>query len=226
MSHPPNLLNDDGTASMATMLMLSHHAFRRDIARLMRAVDQVKTGDLSRVDALREEWQQSFRQALHGHHTIEDANMFPDLKSKHPDLGSAIDTLTSQHHQIDPLLEKGDVVFADLAHPELAQTLLHELHIRLQEHLAFEEERVTPSLRDAKEFPTPADDDAALMYAQGFAWCMQGIASQVLEQVEKLLPASVLSRLPDARAEFELRCQRVWGTYDVSSSTVPIPLTF
>ncbi len=27
----PNLLNDDGTASMATMLMLSHHAFRRDI---------------------------------------------------------------------------------------------------------------------------------------------------------------------------------------------------
>ena len=36
----PNLLNDDGSASMATLLMMSHHAFRRDLGRLLRAVER------------------------------------------------------------------------------------------------------------------------------------------------------------------------------------------
>lgn len=223
MLQPPNLLNDDGTASMATMLMLSHHAFRRDIARLIRAVDQIKAGDVSRADALRNEWATSYRQALHGHHTMEDAHIFPDIKSKHPDLASVIDTLTEQHHRIDPLLEKGDAAFADLAHPENAEGVLQELHALIREHLAFEEAQITPSLRDNTEFPVPADDNMATMYAQGFAWSMQGIAPEVLDQVHKMLPEVLLAKLPAARAEFEERSKRVWGTYAVGSATTPIP---
>ena len=49
MSQPPNLLNDDGTASMATMLLLLHHAFRRDIARFGEALNKVAGGDMSNV---------------------------------------------------------------------------------------------------------------------------------------------------------------------------------
>ncbi len=223
MPQPPNLLNDDGTASMATMLMLSHHAFRRDVARFMRAVAEIKAGDVLRADAVRGEWEQSYRQALHGHHTIEDTKIFPDLKSKHPDLASAIDTLTEQHHHIDPLLEQGDAAFADLAHPENAEAVLHELTTLLDQHLAFEEARITPSLRDVKDFPVPADDSMAAMYAQGFAWSMQGIAPEVLEQVHKMLPEILLTKLPAARDEFEARSKRVWGTYSVGSATAPVP---
>lgn len=223
MPLPPNLLNDDGTASMATMLLLSHHAFRRDIARFIRAVAQIKAGDASRVDAVRGEWEKSYRQALHGHHMMEDANIFPDIKSKHPELASAIDKLMEQHHKIDPLLEKGDAAFADLAHPERAETVLNELKALLDEHLAFEEAEITPSLRGAKEFPVPSDENMAAMYAEGFSWSMQGIAPEVLDQVRKMLPDVLLTKLPPAQAAFEARSERVWGTYVVGSATTSVP---
>ena len=223
MSQPPNLLNADGTASMATMLMLSHHAFRRDIARFIRAVEQIKAGDNSRAEEVRGEWEKSYRQGLHGHHSMEDGNVFPDIRSKHPDLVAALDTLTAQHHHIDPILEKGDTAFADLAHPENAEAVLNELKVLLDEHLAFEEEQITPSLRDSKEFPVPADDAIAAMYAQGFAWSMQGIAPEVLDQVRKMLPAILVEKLPAAQDEFEARSARVWGAYTVGAATAPIP---
>lgn len=64
---------------MATMLLLSHHAFRRDIMRFIQAVEQIKSGDASRAEAVRGEWETGYRQALHGHHVAEDTNIFPDL---------------------------------------------------------------------------------------------------------------------------------------------------
>ncbi len=223
MPQPPNLLNDDGTASMATMLLMSHHAFRRDIARFIRAVAQIKAGDSSRADAVQGEWAKSYRQALHGHHMMEDSNIFPDIKNKHPELASVIDKLMEQHHKIDPILEKGDTAFADLAHPEHAEAALNELQELLDEHLAFEEAEITPFLRDSKEFPVPADESMAVMYAQGFSWSMQGIATVVLDEVRKMLPDILLTKLPAAQAEFETRSERVWGTYNVGSATTPIP---
>ncbi len=223
MSQPPKLLNDDGTASMATMLLMAHHAFRRDIARFIRAIEEIKAGDSSRTDALREEWEKSCRQALHGHHTIEDTSIFPDLRSKHPELATALDKLTEQHHQIDPLLEKGDEAFADLAHPEKAEAVLNELKTLLDEHLTFEEAEITPSLREAKEFPVPADEKMATMYADGFSWSMQGIAPEVLAEVKKLLPEILLAKLPAAEEAFEERSKRVWGTYTLGRATTSVP---
>lgn len=224
MSTAPNLLNSDGTASMATMLMLSHHAFRRDIARFLRAIEQVKNGDTSRAEQLRTEWEISYRQAIHGHHMAEDNGIFPDIRSKHPDIADAIDTLTAQHHGIDPVLERGDEAFAHLStNPERTEEVLQELKNLLDVHLAFEEAQVTPHLRDAHEFPTPPDAQAATMYAHGFAWSMQGIAPEVLEQVRKILPPILVEKLPAAQAEFETRCARVWGEYTVGTATTPIP---
>ena len=223
MSQPPKLLSGDGTASMATMLLLSHHAFRRDIARFIRAVAQIKAGDTSRADAVRGEWEKSYRLALHGHHTMEDTHIFPDIKNKHPDLASALDTLTEQHHKIDPVLERGDAAMARLAHPDQAEAVLSELKTLLDQHLAFEEAQITPSLRDTKEFPAPTDDKMAAMYAEGFAWSMQGIAPEVLREVRKLLPDILLAKLSVAQTEFEARSERVWGTYTVGSATTPVP---
>lgn len=222
-SQTPNLLNDDGTASMATLLLMSHHAFRRDIVRFIRAVAEIKAGDISRVDAVRDEWEKSYRQALHGHHVMEDTSIFPDLRNKHPDLGPAIDRLMADHHKIDPVLEKGDGAFADLAHPDQAATVLNELKTLLDQHLAFEEAEITPSLRDTREFPTPADDNMAAMYADGFSWSMQGIAPEVLEAVRKMLPQILLAKLPGAQVAFEERSERVWGTYTVGAATTPVP---
>jgi len=44
MTLATNLLNEDGSASMATALLMSHHAFRRDIARFAGALEKVAGG--------------------------------------------------------------------------------------------------------------------------------------------------------------------------------------
>jgi hypothetical protein len=220
------LLNEDGSASMATMIMLSHHAFRRDIARFVRAIEEIKAGDNSRNEALKEEWEKSYKMALHGHHHAEDTGIFPGIRSRHPDLAVALDKLTDQHHHIDPLIEKGDIAFADLAHPEYAEVVLSELQGLLHEHLAFEELEVMPALRDAKEFPAPPDEASAAMFADGFAWSMQGIAPEVLEEVQKMIPEILLAKIPAAREKFEERSMKVWGTYSVGSATTPVPTAY
>ena len=78
MSAVPNLLNDDQTASIATALMMSHHGFRRDLARFETALEKIAEGDSSRIEALREEWK-SFCDTLHGHHHSEDTGVFPNI---------------------------------------------------------------------------------------------------------------------------------------------------
>lgn len=222
MSSPPNLLNDDGSASMATLLMLSHHAFRRDLGRFAKALERVAGGDTSRVEALREEWK-NFHAALHGHHHIEDTAMFPGMRAQNAELASCIDGLAADHRKIDPLLEEGDRAFAQLPQAAGARAVVAELQRLLDPHLATEEAELVPHIRPAKEFPTPPDDAAAEMYAQGFAWSMQGIAPDVLEKVQALLPPILTTRLPAARAAFAERCEKVWGSTAAGSARTPIP---
>ncbi len=222
MTSPPNLLNDDGSASMATMLMMSHHAFRRDIARFERALTDARPSDDDRTQALREEWQ-NYHAALHGHHHMEDIGVFPSLRAASPDLALCLDGLGADHQRIDPLLVKGDAAFALLPDTNAARAVVRELAALLAPHLATEEAQLIPHLRPAKHFPPPPGDAEADMYAQGFAWSSNGIAPDVLEQVFALLPASLTSRLPAARAAFEARCQRVWGSAGTGAARTPIP---
>src|SRR4051812_4604685 len=119
MPIPPNLLNDDGSASMATMLMMSHHAFRRDLIRFERTLTSGTALDAARAQALRDEWQK-YRGALHGHHHMEDTGLFPHLRSQHPDLAGVIDGLAADHQRIDPLLLQGDAAFLQLPEPSAA----------------------------------------------------------------------------------------------------------
>src|SRR5687767_11525504 len=106
MSNVPNLLNDDGSASMATALMMSHHGFRRDLARFAAALDKPSL-PASSAEHLREEWQ-SFRATLHGHHEAEDHGIFPGMREQGGALAQTIDKLSADHRHIDPLLERGD----------------------------------------------------------------------------------------------------------------------
>ena len=159
MSNAPMLLNDDGTASMATALMMSHHGFRRDLVRFTHALATIAAGDASRAEAVREEWQ-NFRTTLHGHHDAEDNGVFPNLASEHDSVRATIDNLGADHRRIDPLL---------------------------------------------------------------FAWAMHGIASDVLERVYEMLPESVRAKLPAARAVFEARCERVWGSARAGAARSPMP---
>jgi hemerythrin-like domain-containing protein len=222
MSNVPNLLNDDGTASMATALMMSHHAFRRDLARFQNALERIARGDDSRATAVREEWQ-NFRGALHGHHEAEDTGVFPSLAKEHESVRATIEKLGADHRRIDPLLEHGDRAFAELPKTDEALAVVQELEELLSPHLAIEEAELIPFLRGAKEFPVPPTDEIAEMYAQGFSWAMNGVAPDVLERVYEMLPEALRAKLAPARAAFEARCIRAWGTASAGSSRTPVP---
>jgi hypothetical protein len=223
MTTIPNLLNDDGTASIATALLMSHHAFRRDLARFAAALGPVVGGDGARVADLAAEWRH-YRGALHGHHEVEDGQMFPGMRGAHPELGPVFDQLSAQHARIDPLLTRGDAAFAELAtRGPAAAAVVAELSALLDQHLALEEDHVPAFLRAANAFPPPPTDADAEMYAQGFAWSSDGIAPEVLARVDAMLPPSVTTRLPAARAAFAERCARVWGSTTTGASRTAVP---
>jgi hypothetical protein len=222
MPTTPKLLNDDGTASMATAIMLSHHGFRRDLARFRRALELIAKGETARADAVREEWK-SFHATLHGHHEAEDSGLFPNLAKEHPSVRPTTERLGADHRRIDPLLERAGRAFAELPKVDAALALVGELTELLGPHLALEEAELIPFLRGAKEFPTPPNDEVADLYAQGFTWAMHGIAPEVLSALEVMLPPLLKTRLPAARAAFEARCKRVWGSANAGAARTPIP---
>lgn len=222
MTQAPELLNDDGTASMATALMMSHHAFRRDLAHFARALEHVGAGDRTRVTPLAEEWTR-LHASLHGHHQAEDNGMFPSIAAEHASVRATIEQLGADHRRIDPLLERGDRAFADLGKPEAALAVVRELSELLAPHLATEEAELIPFIRGAKTFPAPATEAEAALYADGFAWAMHGIAPDVLDQVTLMLPESLKAKLPPAREAFEARCVRAWGTARAGRARTPIP---
>jgi hemerythrin-like domain-containing protein len=223
MTQAPTLLNDDGSASMATALLMSHHGMRRDLVRFAGALEQFVAGDRSRVGALAAEWQ-SFRGTLHGHHEAEDHGLFPSIVARQPDLAALVERLGADHRRIDPLLERGDQAFADLgAQASAAAAVVKELRGLLDEHLALEEAGVTPFLREAKQFPAPATELELDLYAQGFAWSCDGIAEEVLERLFTILPSALTAKLPDARVAFGERARRVWGAPSAGASRTSIP---
>ena len=89
MPAAPSLLDESGDASIATALMMSHHAFRRDLARFTAALPAVADRNPEKLDALREEWTK-YAGALHGHHHSEDTGIFPMLAKEHESLGPTI----------------------------------------------------------------------------------------------------------------------------------------
>jgi hypothetical protein len=219
---PPNLLNDDGTASMSTMILMSHHAFRRDLSRFRAALASIANGDTSRAAAVAEEWK-FWRGALHGHHEMEDANIFPAFRAQQPSVAPLLDSLSAEHRRIDPLLERGDRAFADLPTARAAIQVVEEIDELLRAHLASEEMGVVPLMRGAKTFPPPPSDADAAMYADGFAWATHGIAADVLDRVRDMLPDAITSRLDDARIRFEQRCELTWGPTPAWASRTSVP---
>lgn len=222
MVSAPKLLNDDGDASLATVVLMSHHGLRRDIQRFGAALSQVANGDVSKAGLLRAEWH-SYREKLHGHHAGEDTNVFPFLKSAHPALAPVIDRLSSEHRQIEPLLQRGDQAFEELPSTSDAAAVVAELRALLDPHLAAEEAEIIPFLRAVKELPQATDESLLELYVEGFAWSSHGIAPEVLERVYAILPDVLTCRLPEARAAFDARCERVWGTRKTGASWTAAP---
>ena len=80
-----------------------------------------------------------------------------------------------------------------------------------------------PLMRDLRAFPPPANDAEAAIYAEGFAWAMQGVADDVIATLCTMLPGVLVAKLPEAREAFASRCSRVWGDVAVGATRTSLP---
>src|SRR4051812_20546600 len=97
------------------MMYVMHHAFRRDLAKLADAARCTPADDRVAWRLLQERWQ-LFAEALHGHHTGEDAGLWPLLLER----GTAedretLEAMEAEHAEFEPLLEGCEEGFARLA---------------------------------------------------------------------------------------------------------------
>jgi hemerythrin-like domain-containing protein len=88
---------------------------------------------------------QSYCGFVNGHHTLEDAAVFPHLRAAEPELAPVVDRLHDEHQVIHHLLDALDRALVDLVRDEEPSALdaleetLDLLADRLLSHLAYEE---------------------------------------------------------------------------------------
>jgi hypothetical protein len=97
-----------------TIMLAAHQAFRRDLARLVRAAAVTDLTDPAKRQSIAVGWE-LFKRELHLHHTAEDELIWPALRPRlaHSENAlSVLDAMEEEHERIDPLLATVDAAFA------------------------------------------------------------------------------------------------------------------
>jgi iron-sulfur cluster repair protein YtfE (RIC family) len=107
LSLPGQTAAPEGPVDMIGMFLM-HFAFRRDLARFVPAVAGTPVGERATWVALRDRWAR-FAHVLHGHHSLEDAELWPRLQAAVTAAADAeaqevLDAMAAEHAEIDPLL--------------------------------------------------------------------------------------------------------------------------
>lgn len=125
-------------------MFLMHRAFRRDLNRFLVAVPATPYGDRVTWRRLARRWT-FLGDVLHKHHRVEDAGLWPLLRSRAADARVVLDAMEAEHARIDPLLTRCAEGFATMAGGGSAASRaaltanVTELHDALSAHLAHEE---------------------------------------------------------------------------------------
>ena len=97
------------------MMYVMHYAFRRDLAAFASAAVATPVDDQPTWQALNRRWG-LFAQALHHHHSGEDAALWPLLMSRADEEGrKLLQAMEDEHGEIDPILEAVAAGLARLA---------------------------------------------------------------------------------------------------------------
>jgi hypothetical protein len=144
---------------MAQHLVDVHDHLRAELTRVRGLVDEVRRGLLSASGARAEVHAMSLRQNswtlgaycqsycsfVNGHHSLEDAGVFPHLRRAESAVGPVLDRLEEEHVVIHGLLDRVDTALVvlvrdgDPAALDRVEEVLDLLADRLLSHLAYEE---------------------------------------------------------------------------------------
>ena len=131
------------------LTVVVYDAFGRDLAHLARAASRrpADLDDPNRRTAMLAGWE-LFKTYLHIHHTAEDNDLWPRMRTHladRPDELALLQAMQDEHARIDPLLDAVDGAFADRdsGHQRLGDTV-DALAGELCGHLGHEERDVLP----------------------------------------------------------------------------------
>jgi iron-sulfur cluster repair protein YtfE (RIC family) len=142
-----------------TLMVAFHDAFRRDLAHLARTASRrpAQLDQPNRRTAVLAGWE-LFKTQLHIHHTAEDHDLWPRMRTHladRPDELALLQAMQDEHAHIDPLLAAVEDALADRdgGHQRLGDTV-DALASALYGHLGHEEREVLPLIDQSL---TPAE---------------------------------------------------------------------
>jgi hypothetical protein len=153
-------------------LLYIHSHLRRDLQTVRRLATEARDGispetilaEIRSLETSSPLWRLKFGclhycRFVHGHHTLEDAALFPMVRKHDPSLGSVVDRLEEDHLTVHHITERiaaaADRVPGDatgISRFELVEALT-DLETHLLAHLAFEEESLGPLLSTWDRWP-------------------------------------------------------------------------
>jgi hemerythrin superfamily protein len=162
--HPGNHLVQD--------LLWVHGILRSDLETVRRLADEVLDGkapdgvrdEIARLKTQSPLWQLKvnclyYCRFVHLHHNGEDVHIFPALRRSNPALGPVVDRLEADHRKVSDILDAVEAAASDLqtddspASRDRVVDALNLLKRHLLEHLDYEEESITPTLRTWSAWP-------------------------------------------------------------------------
>jgi hemerythrin superfamily protein len=153
-------------------LLWIHGILRHDLKLLSRIAIDVADGkdpesvriEISRLQSKSPLWQLKvnciyYCRLVHAHHGGEDAHLFPALRRSNPALEPVVDRLEADHRKVSDILDDVELASYELTKenaPSARSNLveaLNRLSEHLLEHLSFEEESISPTLRSWGSWP-------------------------------------------------------------------------
>jgi hypothetical protein len=163
---PPNPVGE----AMVEELRWIHDMLRRDLATVRRLADDIAAGlpaaeARDRVATLATNgplWQLKINCLrycgfVHGHHNLESRLLFPELRRANPALNPVVDKLEADHAAVSDLLDTVEAAARGLdgtcgARDRLVEAL-RRLATDLLDHLRYEEEHISDTLRTWTSWP-------------------------------------------------------------------------
>lgn len=185
----------EGPHDMGGMYVM-HHAFRRDLDRFVSAVRRTPVREEATWRALQRRFG-LFDEALHHHHEIEDAEIWPILLDRAEGADrETLEAMEAEHGTIDPALESCREGFAAMVehpcadHRNALDVRVTALRASLADHLRHEETEALPLVQRTM---TAAEWEASEKAAgKGYplrmipflvCWTMEGMPEEVRRNV-------------------------------------------
>lgn len=138
----------DRAAAYVRELIAVHDFFRNALAELRRVIaappEETELRSWAwdlRIQCL------YFCNGLHRHHSLEDQRMFPAVLVEDPELGPIVERLEADHRKVAEIIDAIESRLVELSSdPSGVREELNRMADTLLEHLAYEEDQLSPAL--------------------------------------------------------------------------------